>query len=336
MLARLIVKRLFALIFVLFGLSIITFALSHIVPSDPARLLAGPRADANTVALIRREYGLDQPVYVQYVNYVKGILTFDLGRSISTQRPVREDLARYLPASLELAFAAAILAIGVGLPLGILSAIRPQSMIDYVGRIISVTGLAIPVFWLALMLQFLLFSKLHLLPDGQRLPSAMQPPPAVTHFYTIDSLLAGDLGLFWTSLKHLAMPAFVLAFSTLPVITRMARAGMLEILGQDYIRTARAKGLRQRTVVLRHALRNAMLPVVTIIGMQVGTLLAGEVLVEIIFSWPGIGRYALLGVTRFDYNAIMSTTLLIGFSYVLLNLLVDIAYLFLDPRISYS
>jgi peptide/nickel transport system permease protein len=336
MMAQLIARRLISVVFVLIGLSIITFTLSHIVPADPARLIAGPRASKSTVDLIRHEYGLDRPLYVQYLSYVKGVTTLDFGTSLSTLRPVRSDLGHYLPATIELALTAMIMAIVVGIPLGIVSAIRPNTIIDYIGRVISVLGLAIPVFWLALMLQFAFFAKLGWLPDGQRLPVGVDPPRSITHLYTVDALLTGNFSLFVTALKHLALPAFVLAFSTLPVITRMVRAGMLEVMGLDYIRTARAKGLRERSTVVRHALKNALLPVITVIGMQIGILFSGDILVEIIFSWPGIGRYAIAGITNFDYNAIMAVTLIIGFVYVIMNMLVDILYLFLDPRISYA
>ncbi len=336
MFAQLVARRLISVVFVLFGLSIITFGLSHIVPADPARLIAGPRASKSTVDMIRHDYGLDRPLYQQYLTYAKGIFTLDFGTSLSTLRPVRSDLARYLPATAELALSAIVLAVVIGIPLGIISAIRPNSPVDYIGRVISVAGLAIPVFWLALMFQFLFFARLGWLPDGQRLPVSVAPPRAITHLYTVDALLTGNFSLFVTASKHLAMPAIVLAFSTLPVITRMVRAGMLEVLGLDYIRTARAKGLRERSTVVRHALKNALLPVITVIGMQIGILFSGDILVEIIFSWPGIGRYAIAGITSFDYNAIMAVTLIIGFIYVLMNTLVDILYLFLDPRISYA
>ncbi len=336
MFVQLVARRLISVVFVLIGLSIITFTLSHIVPADPARLIAGPRASKSTVALIRHEYGLDRPLYVQYLSYIKGVATLDFGTSLSTLRPVRSDLGRYLPATAELGLSAITLAIVLGIPLGIISAIRPNSIIDYLGRVISVAGLAIPVFWLALMFQFLFFARLGWLPDGQRLPVSVSPPRAITHLYTVDALLTGNFPLFVTAAKHLAMPAIVLAFSTLPVITRMVRAGMLEVMGLDYIRTARAKGMRERTTVLKHALKNALLPVITVIGMQVGILFSGDILVEIIFSWPGIGRYAIAGITSFDYNAIMAVTLIIGFIYVIMNMLVDILYLFLDPRISYA
>ena len=324
------------MIFVLIGLSIVTFVLSHMVPADPARLLAGPRADQKTVELIRKQYGLDRPLYDQYVTYMKGVLTLNFGQSLTTQRPVRDDLGEYFPATIELALAALVITIIIGFPLGIISAVKPNSGIDYIGRIVSITGVATPVFWLALMAQYIFFAKLGWLPDGQRLPAGMNPPHAITHLYTIDALLEGNWSLFWTVVKHLILPAAVLAYSTLPVITRQLRGSMLEVLGLDYIRTARAKGLREKTTVLRHAMRNAMLPVVTVLGLQIGILFSGAILIEIIFSWPGIGRYTLTGITNFDYNAIMAVTIIIGFCYVVMNMLADIVYLLLDPRISYA
>ena len=336
MVLRLIVRRLMFLVFVLFGLSLITFGLSRVIPGDPARLVAGPRSSAESVAKIREQYGFDDPLPEQYVRYMRGILTLDLGDSTSTRRPVTDDLRQYLPATAELAFAAFVLSLIVGLPLGVLSAVRPNSIIDNVGRLVSISGLAMPSFWLALMLQVLFFSKLGWLPDGQRLPIGVDPPGQITSFYTVDALLHGDLHLFWLAAKHLFLPAVVLGYGSLAVVTRMVRGGMLEILGQDYIRTARAKGLAERAVIIRHALKNALLPTLTVVGLQIGILLSGAVLVEIVFSWPGLGRYAVTGVNQFDYNAIMGTTLLIALVYVLVNLVVDVLYVVIDPRINYS
>lgn len=335
MLVRLIVRRLFFLVFVLFGLSLITFGLSHIVPGDPARLMAGPRASKSAVAKIREKYGLDDPVPVQYVNYVQGIFRGDLGTSFTTRRPVLDDLKRYLPATIELGLVAFTLSTLIGIPLGVLSSVKRDKFPDHVARFISISGLALPVFWLAIMAQFIFFGKLGWLPDGARIPIGTDPPPNVTGLYTIDSLLAGDWGLFRLSLTHLILPATVLAYGSLAVITRMVRGGMLEVLNQDYIRTARAKGITPNGVIYGHALKNAMLPTVTSLGLQIGLLLSGAFLVEIVFSWPGIGRYAVEAIQRLDYNATMATTLIIALIFVLMNLVVDILYLFLDPRISY-
>lgn len=335
MLVRLIVRRLFFLVFVLFGLSLITFGLSHIVPGDPARLMAGPRASKSAVAKIREKYGLDDPLPVQYVNYVKGIFRGDLGTSFTTRRPVLDDLKRYLPATLELGLVAFTMSTLIGIPLGVLSSVKRDKLPDHLARFISISGLALPVFWLAIMAQFIFFGRLGWLPDGARIPIGTDPPPNVTGLYTIDSLLAGDWGLFKLSLTHLILPATVLAYGSLAVITRMVRGGMLEVLNQDYIRTARAKGMSPNGVIYGHALKNAMLPTVTSLGLQIGLLLSGAFLVEIVFSWPGIGRYAVEAIQRLDYNATMATTLIIALIFVLMNLVVDILYLFLDPRISY-
>lgn len=336
MVLRIIVRRLFFLIFVLFGLSLITFMLSRVIPGDAARLVAGPRASNESVEAIREEYGLNDPMLSQYANYMKGIVTLDFGDSTSSRRPVSDDLRQYLPATIELTMYAFLFAVVVGMPLGVISAVRPNSAIDIVGRIVSISGLAMPSFWLGLMLQFALFAKLGWLPDGQRLPSQQSPPTDITSLYTIDALLTLDFGLFFLALKHLILPAFVLGYGSLAVVTRMVRGSMLEVLNQDYVRTARAKGLRERAVVTQHGLKNALLPTITVLGLQVGLIFGGAVLVEIIFSFPGIGRYAIDGVNRFDYNAVMGTTLLIAFLYVMVNLVVDVLYVFVDPRISYS
>jgi peptide/nickel transport system permease protein len=266
---------------------------------------------------------------------MKGVFRLDFGKSFTSRKPVKEDLKRYLPATIELGLYAFLLATVIGVPLGVTSAVKRDTFVDHVARFVSISGLALPVFWLALMVQFLFFGKLGWLPDGQRLPDRVQPPPSITSLYTIDALITGNFTLFLTAVKHLLMPVTVLAYGSLAVVTRMMRGGMLEVLNQDYIRTARAKGLAHNSVILRHALKNALLPTVTSLGLQVGLLLSGAFLVEIVFSWPGIGRYAVQAIQQIDYNAIMATTLVIALIFVLMNLVVDIIYLFLDPRISY-
>lgn len=315
------------------ALSAITFSLMRLVPSNPARNIAGPRAGPETVQKIREEYGLDDPAYQQYLRYATGIVQLDFGDSLVTRRPVTEDLKQYLPATLELVFWSMTLALLVGVPLGILSAVRKDSLLDAFGRVISVIGLSVPSFWLAIVVQFFFFAQLGWFPDGQRLPIQADPPPTITSFYTIDALLHLDFETFLLAVEHLALPVSVLGFISLAPIVRMLRSGMLEVLGQDYIRTARAKGLRQKTVVIRHAVKNAVLPAITVIGLQFGLLLAGTLLVEIIFSWPGIGRYAFDAIQRQDPNSLITTTLIIGIGYVLANLVVDILYMVLDPRI---
>ena len=336
MIVRLVARRLFFLVFVLVGLSLVTFTLSRVVAGDPARMIAGPRASKAQVERIREQHGYDDPLPLQYRDYVRDLLRLDFGDSIATRRTVREDLGHYLPATVELGLYAFLLATAVGVPLGVLSAVRRDSVWDHLSRFVSISGLAVPVFWLALMAQFFFYGKLGWLPDGQRLPQGMDPPRAITSLYTLDALLTGRWDVQRAAAEHLVMPVVVLAYGSLAVVTRMVRGGMLEVLNQDYVRTARAKGLADRPVVLRHALKNALLPAVTSLGLQVGLLLSGAFLVEIVFGWPGIGRYAVTAIERVDYNATMATTLVIAAVFVLVNLVVDILYLFLDPRISYA
>jgi peptide/nickel transport system permease protein len=332
--ARLIIRRLLFLVLVLFGLSIITFTLSHLVPADPARMIAGPRASKTSVDKIREQYGLNDPLPVQYVNYVDGVLHLDFGKSFSSRRPVSEDLGRYLPATIELGLYAFLISMIVGIPLGVASAVKRDSWIDHVSRFVSISGLALPVFWLALMAQFFFFGKLGWLPDGQRLPNSVDPPRSITRLYTIDSILTGNWHLLRLSAEHLILPVLVLAYGSLAVVTRMVRGGMIEVMNQDYIRTARAKGLANNDVVFKHAMKNALLPTVTSLGLQVGLLFSGAFLVEIVFSWPGVGRYAVDAIQSVDYNATMATTLVIAAIFVVVNMFVDILYLFLDPRIA--
>ncbi|MDQ3412933.1 MAG: ABC transporter permease, partial [Chloroflexota bacterium] len=263
-------------------------------------------------------------------------LRLDLGESFISRQPVIEDLRRYLPATIELSVYAFVVSTVIGIPLGVLSAIHRDKWPDHVARFISISGLALPVFWLAIMAQFIFFGELEWLPDGGRIPISVDPPPQVTSLYTVDALLAGQLETLSIALQHLLLPVLVLAYGSLAVITRMVRGGMLEVLNQDYIRTARAKGIVQRRVIIGHALKNALLPTVTSLGLQVGLLLSGTFLVEIVFSWPGIGRYAVEAIQRLDYNATMATTLLVAMVFVLMNLVVDVLYLFIDPRISYA
>jgi ABC-type dipeptide/oligopeptide/nickel transport system permease component len=336
MVIHLIIRRLFFLVFVMLALSIVTFTLMYLVPSDPARNIAGPRASPAAVQVIREEYGLDRPVVERYITYMSGVVRLDFGQSLGSRRPVTEDLKRYLPATLELALGAITFAIVLGVPLGVISAVRKNSAIDALGRVVAVLGLSMPSFWLAIMLQFIFFARLGWLPDGQRLPIGVDPPTTITTLYTVDALLTLNFDVFFTALKHLAMPVFVLGFISLAPVTRMIRSAMLEVLNQDYVRTARAKGLKNNLVITRHALKNALLPAVTVTGLQLGLLLSGTVLVEIVFSWPGIGRYAFQAIQNQDPNSLISVTLIIGFGYVLANMIVDIAYIFLDPRIRVS
>lgn len=328
-------RRLLILPFILLGVSVVLFFLSHMVSGDPAKILAGEKAPAQTVELIRKQFGLDKPLPEQYRLYVTNLLHGNMGISLTTRRPVSEDLRLYFPATLELTFISIVLTILIGVPLGIASAAKRNSLADHVSRLVTLSGVSMPVFWLGLLLQLLFYRTLDILPIAGRISLSATPPPQVTGLYTIDSLLALDLPMFWMSLKHLFLPAVTLAFSSLAVVSRMTRSNMLEVLSQDYIRTARSKGLGAQTTLYRHALRNAFIPTLTVIGLQTGALLSGAFLVEAIFNWPGLGLYTVRAISRLDYPAIMGASLLITVIFILINLLVDLLYGILDPRIRY-
>jgi len=333
---RFLIRRALLLLFVVWGISLVTFVLARLVPSDPARLIAGPRAGPEAVAVVRHDYGLDRPVPEQYLRYVGGLLSGDLGRSFSSKRPVADDLRAFLPATIELGTASLLLALLVGVPVGIIAAVRRNSGVDYAGRGLAILGLSLPPFWIGLLAQLVFYSGLTLLPVGGRLSQDVAAPPAITGMYTVDSLLAGQGGTFVDALRHLILPAVVLSFGTMAVFVRLVRTVLLEVLAQDYVRTARAKGLADRAVVIGHALRNAVLPVLTIGALQLGLLLSGVLLIESIFSWPGIGRYTAQAIVSSDYNGIMGVTIVLAVIYLLINTVVDLLYVWLDPRITYS
>ncbi|HJZ45903.1 MAG TPA: ABC transporter permease [Roseiflexaceae bacterium] len=333
---RFLIRRALLLLFVVWGISLATFVLARLVPSDPARLIAGPRAGPEAVAVVRHDYGLDRPVPEQYVRYIGGLLQGDLGRSFSSKRPVADDLRAFLPATVELGMASLLLAVLVGVPFGIIAAVRRNSAADYAGRGLATLGLSLPPFWIGLLAQLVFYSGLTLLPVGGRLSQDVAPPPAITGMYTVDSLLMGQGWTFLDALRHLILPAIVLSFGTMAVFVRLVRTTLLEVMGQDYVRTARAKGLAERAVVVGHALRNALLPVLTIGALQLGLLLSGVLLIESIFSWPGIGRYTAQAIVSSDYNGIMGVTIVLALIYLLINTAVDLLYVWLDPRIKYS
>ncbi|KTS77014.1 peptide ABC transporter permease [Pseudomonas oryzihabitans] len=326
-------KQLTDILIVVIGVSLITFVISHLIPGDPARLIAGERASDEIVANIRHQLGLDLPLYQQYLRYMSDLLHGDLGQSIRTHRPVLEDLRTFFPATLELALVALLLSILIGVPLGVLSAVYTNRWIDHISRTLAVAGISTPAFWLGLGLIVLFYGHLGWLPGGGRLAQGMTPPPTITGFYLIDTLLAGDLPGFVSAAKHLVLPAVTLAFVNLGVITRQIRGAMLEQLGEDYIRTARAYGLSQATVVLRHALPNALIPSITVIGLALGDLLYGAVLTETVFAWPGMGAYVVKSIQALDFPAVMGFAIVVSFIYVLLNRFIDLLYRLVDPRI---
>ncbi|MGD1992060.1 MAG: ABC transporter permease [Anaerolineae bacterium] len=330
---RYIGQRLVWLIFVLVGLSIVTFVVSHLIPADPIRAAAGMHAAPEQVEALRRKYGMDKPLPVQYVIYMGNLLQGDLGRSIRSRRPVLDDLKQYFPATIELALSALLITVLTGIPIGVLSAVWPNSLTDHLSRLLSLGGISMPSFWLGLLLQWFIYGQLGWLPAAGRLDQLMASPNTITGMHTVDSLLNANWPAFWSAVKHLILPAVTLAAGSTAMVARATRSSMLEALGQDYIRTARGKGLGEGVVIGRHALRNALIPTVTLIGLQTGNLMAGVFLVEVIFSWPGLGSYAVRSVLAVDFPAIMGVTLLIAVIYVFTNLLVDVSYAALDPRI---
>ena len=333
---RFLARRLVFGLFVLWGVTLVTFFLARVAPGDPARLIGGPHANAAALANIRAQYGLDQPLVLQYVHYLGDLVHGDLGNSFITRRPVLTDLAAYLPATLELTLLSLLIGSTIGVALGVVSAVRRNTAVDGVARFVAIAGLSVPAFWLAMVLQVVVYGRLGMLPFGGRLDTGMVAPPQVTGFMTIDSLLALQPSTFVASVRHLILPVFVLALSEIGLMTRVMRTSLLETLGDDYIRTARAKGLSERRVMGRHAMRNALLPSVTVLGLEAALLAGGVFLVETVFVWPGIGRYAYDAIRASDYNAIMGVTLIVAVAYVAINLVVDVAYVYLDPRIRYT
>ncbi len=331
-----LVRRLSLLIFVLLGVSLLTFTISHVIPADPARQAAGPHATTEQVDLLRKKLGLDRSLPEQYWMYMTGLLQGDLGYSLYSRRPVTEDLKDYFPATIELTLAAMLICLIIGIPLGVMSAVYKDRLLDHISRVVCISGVGVPIFWLALLFQLILYRWLNLLPAGGRIDPSVAQPATLTGMYVIDSLITGDWPALRSSLLYLTMPAITLAFASIAWIARITRTSMLDTLGQDYIRTAYSKGASERRVIFLHALRNALIPAVTMIGLQTGALLSGAFLVEIIFSWPGIGFYTVNAIMAMDFNAIMSTTMLVAVVYSLTNLIVDVLYVAIDPRISYT
>jgi peptide/nickel transport system permease protein len=329
-----LLRRLAGVILVILGITLVTFVTLHLFPADPARLLAGPGADEAQVRAIEQELGLDRPLPVQYIRYLGDLLRGNLGRSIQTGQPVADDLLRRLPATLELALATMLVYVGVAVPLGIVAAVTRGRWLDLVIRLVAVSGLAVPAFWLGLLLQLALYRELGWFQHAVgRIAPQIVPPPFRTGFFLIDAPLAGDLAALRSAAVQLVMPVTCLVVSRLGVGVKLMRTSLLEVIGSDYIRTARAKGLAEAAVVARHAVRNALMPVVTAFGVQFGYLLGGTLVVEVVFGWPGIGQYAIGSITTVDFPAIMSVTVVISIFFVLANFLVDVLYLYLDPRL---
>ncbi len=331
-------RRLVLAALVLIMVSIGTFLLSHAVPGDPISAIIGERqADNPEVrAQFERRFGLDKPLPLQYAYYVRNLLRGDLGLSISTRQPVVEDLQQFVPATIELTVAAMIFAITVGVPLGIIAAVRQNRWPDHLTRFIALIGTSVPVFWLGLLFLYVFFYRLRWLPGPGQLDPGMSRPDYVTGMVTVDAILARDWDALRSVLRHMVMPAVVLGSFAMGIVARMLRSSLVAAMSDDYVRTARAKGLVERRVVAGHALRNALIPTVTVLGLTFAGLLTGAVLTETIFSWPGMGQYAVKTAIKLDYPGLLGVTLVIAVTYVLFNLLVDVIYGILDPRIRIS
>lgn len=328
-------RRLLLIIPVLFGITCVTFIVSHAVPADPIAANLGQRAqdDPSIIQQYRHEWGLDKSLPQQYTTYVWNILHGDMGISISTRRPVVNDLKQYFPATVELSVAGLLFALLVGIPLGVIASTHRDRTVDHVARGLSLIGVATPTFWLGLMLLVIFYSKLGWAPGPGQLDSDYNPPPVHTGMIVVNSIIVGDTDDLQNSLEHLILPALTLGSYTMGIITRMIRSSMLEALAQDYIRTARAKGVFRRRIIYRHALRNALIPTLTLVGLAFGSLLSGAVLTETIFSWQGIGSYATKTASLLDYPAIMGVALVTAVVYVFVNLVVDVLYGVVNPQI---
>ncbi|MBZ0149482.1 MAG: ABC transporter permease subunit [Pseudorhodoplanes sp.] len=333
---RFILTRVSLTIPTFIGITLLVFVMVRLIPGDPIETLAGERGiDPVRHAQLRADYGLDRPVLVQYGLYLSRLLHGDLGRSIITHEPVIREFQALFPATIELSLCAILFALILGLPAGIIAAVRRNSIFDHGVMGLSLTGYSMPIFWWGLLLILLFSVQLGLTPVSGRIAVRYFVEP-VTGFLLIDSLIAGDTGAFRSALSHLILPAIVLGTVPLAVIARMTRSAMLEVLGEDYIRTARAKGLSPFRVVAVHGLRNALIPVVTVIGLQVGVLFTGAILTETIFSWPGVGKWLIDGINRRDYPVLQGGTLLIGAMVMMVNLLVDLTYGLINPRIRHT
>lgn len=330
-----IFKRLLQLIPVLIGVSIIVFVIMRVFAPDPAPIVLGQHATQEAMNAWREANGLNQPLYIQYFEFVKGMFVGDFGTSYYTKTPVLQEIFSRFPATVELALSAIIFASFFGILIGVISAVKKNTILDSAGMATALIGVSMPIFWLGILLIIVFSGTFHILPSGGRINPLLQPTN-ITGFYLIDSLLTGNLQSFVDAFMHLILPACTLGMYSMAIIARMTRSEMIETLNQDYIRTARAKGLKERTVVIKHALRNAMIPVITVIGLQLGMLLGGAVLTETVFSWPGIGAYTVSSILKSDFPVVQGVVMLIAIIFVLTNLVVDIVYAFLDPRIKYA
>ncbi|CUH95808.1 putative D,D-dipeptide transport system permease protein DdpB [Propionispora sp. 2/2-37] len=330
---RYFLNRIPRLLIVFFGVSIITFAISHVIPGDPARMLVGQRASQETLDKMRGELGLDKPLHVQYIKYVGDLLQGDMGKSIRTQQPIASELKRYFPATLELTLVSMLITLIAGVLLGVWAAVKRDRWVDHISRIVSLVGVSNPLFWSGLVVMVVFYKWLQLFPASGRLNPFISPPTFYTGMYLVDGFLDGNMAVVGNAVQHLVLPAGCLAYVQLAVIARQVRSSMIEVLSQDYIRTAKSFGLSTRKIIYHYALKNALLPTVTVAGLIFGELLGGAIITEAIFGWPGMGKYVVDSVTFLDFPAIMGFTMVVSFGYVIINLLIDLLYRVLDPQI---
>lgn len=331
-----ILRRLVLVVPILIGLTLLLFVVARMLPGDPVGLAAGPNASAELIAQLREQFGVDQPLPVQYWTYLTGLVQGDWGMSVFTRRPVFEDILTYLPATLELVFAALFMAVVIGIPLGLLAAVYRNGVLDYATRTLALGGIAMPRFFLGLMLQLAFAAWLGWLPLSGRYPFIESPPETVTGLYTIDALIAGDLYAFQIAASHLVLPAVAMTLSPLATIMRMMRASTIEVLQQDYVMTERALGLSSRLILFKYVLKNAMTSTLTVIGLYVSWLLGGTVLVETVFDWPGLGLYATQAILTQDFMPVIGVTLVIAVIYLLTMLVVDLLYGVFNPKVRYA
>lgn len=330
---RYLIRRLLFLGLVAWGAVTVVFFLAQGLPGDPARVALGPEATQEMIDNYRREIGLDQPVIVQYARYVGRLVQGDFGRSIVTRSPVRTDLKKYIPATVELMLVSLLWSVPLGIVLGILAASSRGRLGDQISRLVAVFGMSMPVFWFGLVLQLVFYRWLGLLPSSRRLDPLLIPPPDVTGLYLVDATIAGEWRTFWSAFRHLLLPSVALATINIAAISRMTRSSLLLVLHQDYVRTARSKGLPEHAVFFRHALRNSLVPILTETSVRIGAMFGGAVLTETIFAWPGSGRYAFFAVRNMDFPVISAFTLWTTAAFALVNLLVDLSYGLIDRRI---
>ncbi len=329
------IKRILQLIPVLLGVSLVVFLIMRVFSPDPAPVVLGQHASKAAMKAWRDAHGLNAPIILQFLDFLKGALTGNFGNSYYTNQPVMNEIMARFPATIELAICSIILASILGILLGVTAAVKKNTAADFASTLVALIGVSMPIFWLGILLIILFSGVLHILPSGGRINPMLQPVGG-TGLYVWDTLTSGDFEALGDTLRHLIMPTVSLSLYSMAIITRMTRSSMLDTLNQDYIRTARAKGISEHRVIKHHALRNAMIPVTTVIGLQFGSLLGGAVLTETVFAWPGIGSYTVECIQKSDFPVVQAVVLIIATIYVIVNLVVDLIYAFLDPRIKYS